>query len=86
LPAVSIRRRKHWGWGFEDQQPTPAQVRASAGELAAHLGIELDRVEDPVPLEALELAAPRIAVPSSLASICSDDTHARASHALGKSY
>lgn len=83
---MSIRRRKHWGWGFEDQQPTPTQVRASAGELAAHLGIELDRVEDPVALEALKLAPPRIAVPSSLASICSDDTHARASHALGKSY
>ncbi len=29
-PRVSSRRRKHWGWGFEDQQPTPEQVRASA--------------------------------------------------------
>jgi alkyldihydroxyacetonephosphate synthase len=83
---VSSRRRKHWGWGFEDQQPTPAQVGASAAELGAHLGFKLGEVEDPVALEALQLAPPRILPPASLAEICSGDTHARASHALGKSY
>ncbi len=36
---MTIRRRKHWGWGFEDQQPSPAEVRASAAALAAQLGI-----------------------------------------------
>jgi alkyldihydroxyacetonephosphate synthase len=86
LAAVSSRRRKHWGWGFEDQQPTPSQVRASAAELGAHLRIKLGEVEDPVSLGALQLAAPRVLPPPSLAEICSGDTHARASHALGKSY
>jgi alkyldihydroxyacetonephosphate synthase len=83
---VSIRRRKHWGWGFEDQQPTPAQVRASALELGAHLGIASEDVEDPVALESLELAPPRLLPPASLSQISQADPHARASHALGKSY
>jgi alkyldihydroxyacetonephosphate synthase len=83
---VSSARRKHWGWGREDQQPSPEQVRAAAPGLAEQLQIALDRVEDPVPLAALELPAPRVAVPASLADICSDDVHARACHALGKSY
>ncbi len=86
LAAVTIRRRKHWGWGFEDQQPSPAEARASASALAAHLGMSLEDVEQPVPLDALELPPPRIAPPPSLSEICLDDVHARASHALGKSY
>ncbi len=83
---MTIRRRKHWGWGFEDQQPTPAQVRASAATLADHLGMTLEEVEEPVALESVELPPPRIAAPPSLSEICFGDLHARASHALGKSY
>jgi alkyldihydroxyacetonephosphate synthase len=83
---VSGRRRKHWGWGFEDQQPSPEQLRASVAGLAAHLGMTLGDVEEPVALESVWLAAPRIQAPASLAEICAEDAHARASHALGKSY
>jgi alkyldihydroxyacetonephosphate synthase len=88
---VNVRPRKHWGWGFEDQQPTLAEVRKAAVGLAAHLrpalgDIELDEVESPVPLEAVELPAPRVLAPASLADICAVDDHARTTHALGKSY
>jgi alkyldihydroxyacetonephosphate synthase len=86
LATVSERRRKHWGWGFEDQQPEPERVRESAAALGSHLGLELGEVEQPVPLESLQLPEPRIAAPGPLAEICSQDVHARASHALGKSY
>ncbi len=84
-------RRKHWGWGSEDQQPPPEQVRRTAAGLAEHLrpalgDAPLGAVEDPVPLEAVRLAAPRVAAPAQLADICREDIHARASHALGKSY
>jgi alkyldihydroxyacetonephosphate synthase len=95
-PGVNNRRRKHWGWGYEDQQPTLPELREVAAGLAAHLrsvlGEEalaadaLDRVEAPVALEALELPPPRIAPPAELAGFCSSDVHSRASHALGKSY
>jgi alkyldihydroxyacetonephosphate synthase len=83
---VKIRRHKHWGWGFEDQQPAPADARAACGPLAAHLGMQLAEVEDPVALEAVVLPPTRIAIPAVLRSICTGEDHARASHALGKSY
>ncbi len=83
---MSIRRRKHWGWGFEDEQPSPEQVRAAAGGLATHLGFPSVEVEDPVGLDAVRLRSPRVVAPAALADICAADAHARASHALGKSY
>ncbi|MBA3808173.1 MAG: FAD-binding oxidoreductase [Solirubrobacterales bacterium] len=86
LAGVSIRRRKHWGWGYEDQQPSPEQIRAAVPALAAQLGLELGEVEEPVALERVELPAPRIEPPAELAQISFGDVHARASHALGKSY
>jgi alkyldihydroxyacetonephosphate synthase len=84
--VVKIRRRKHWGWGFEDQQPTTAQVRAATAALGEHLGMTLTEVEEPVALESVALAPPRISVPASLAEIGAADPYARTSHALGKSY
>jgi alkyldihydroxyacetonephosphate synthase len=83
---VSVRRHKHWGWGFEDQQPTPGELRGAAAALAAHLGLGEVDVEDPVPLDSVVLAPPRIDAPVALSGFCSADAHERASHALGKSY
>ena len=50
------------------------------------LGFGGEEIEEPVPLDRLELPTPRVSPPPSLAEICADDTHARASHALGKAY
>ncbi len=86
LARVTERRRKHWGWGFEDQQPSPQDAAAAAPALAERLGVGLEGLEEPVPLEALELAPAHVKIPAALAGICSADVHARASHALGKSY
>ncbi len=83
---MTVRRRKHWGWGFEDQQPTGKQLQASVSLLSERMGIPIGQVEEPVPLEGVELTPPRIPAPAELTGICSDDLHARASHALGKSY
>jgi alkyldihydroxyacetonephosphate synthase len=83
---VAVRSHKHWGWGFEDQQPSPAQARAAAPALAAHLELGALEVEDPVPLAAVRLAPPRVAIPAVLEGFSSEDIHERACHALGKSY
>jgi alkyldihydroxyacetonephosphate synthase len=84
---MQARQRNHWGWGYEDQRFSPEQVRAAAGGLATHLGLgEQLGVEDPVAIEAVTLPPPRISPPAALAELCADDTHARASHAWGKSY
>jgi alkyldihydroxyacetonephosphate synthase len=83
---VNIRQYKHWGWGYEDQRPTPQALHDTAAAIAAHLGLALGELEQPVELDALKLPAPRVGVPAGLAEICASDDHARASHALGKSY
>jgi alkyldihydroxyacetonephosphate synthase len=81
------RRRSHWGWGYEDQRFSPEQVRAAASGLASHLGLgEQVEVEDPVALQDVRLAPPRIVPPGALKELCADDDHARTSHAWGSSY
>ncbi|MDX6718506.1 MAG: alkyldihydroxyacetonephosphate synthase [Solirubrobacteraceae bacterium] len=82
-----MRRRKHWGWGYEDDGWSAAQLRAAAAGLQQHLGIAGDgAVREPVALRDVALAAPRVAPPPAIAAICTSDRHARASHAWGKSY
>jgi alkyldihydroxyacetonephosphate synthase len=80
------RRRKHWGWGFEDQQPPHEQVEAAGAAAREHLGFAPADVERPVPLEDVDLRPPRLEPPESLAHICRTDRYERVSHAYGKSY
>jgi alkyldihydroxyacetonephosphate synthase len=80
------RRRKFWGWGFEDQQPPPDQVEAAAASARAHLEFPPVDVERPVELDDIELRAPRIEPPDSLAHICATDSYERVTHSYGKAY
>src|ERR671928_50710 len=57
MAVAAERRLKHWGWGYEDQQPPPGELREAAAGIRAHLGFEPAEVEEPVPLEEVELAA-----------------------------
>ena len=67
------RRRKHWGWGFEDEEPV------SAAGIAGHLGFGSEP-EAPVPLAEVELPPPRLETPYA------SDTWSRVAHAAGRSY
>jgi alkyldihydroxyacetonephosphate synthase len=80
------RRLKHWGWGFEDEQPPHDQLRAAAAGIAAHLGFGSPEPERPVPLESIALAPPALAPPAHLRDICSDGRYERIAHAHGKAY
>jgi len=81
-----MRVRNHWGWGWEDERPARDEVRAAAGGLAQHLGFGSAEPEEPVALEAIELPAPRLAVPAALRAFCSDDRGERVRHAYGRAY
>ncbi len=86
---MTTRRRKHWGWGYEDEQPSPGQLREAAAFLAGHLGFGSDAPEPYVALADSALPPPprrRLTIPPSLAGVCSSDDHERAFHALGSSY
>ncbi len=78
------RALKHWGWGYEDEQPSPDEQRRTAEFLVAHLGFGRTELELPAPLPSF--TPPALAPPSSLASICFSDDRERALHALGRSY
>ena len=86
MTVTSGRRRKFWGWGYEDQQPPHEEVVEAAAGIRAHLGFGADEVERPVALDDLELPPPRLTPPDSLAGICASGTYERAAHAYGRSY
>jgi alkyldihydroxyacetonephosphate synthase len=83
---VASRRRKFWGWGFEDQQPPPGEVEQTAAFARRHLGFGAAPVERPPRLEDLELPDPRLEPPAALATICRSDRYERTAHAYGRSY
>src|SRR3954453_8467357 len=81
-----LRRAKFWGWGYEDQQPPPDEVQATAAAARGHLGFAPAEGEQPARLGDLELPPPRIEPPASLAHLCSTETYERATHSYGKAY
>ncbi|MGH2956791.1 MAG: FAD-binding oxidoreductase, partial [Solirubrobacterales bacterium] len=83
---ASARRRKWWGWGYEDQQADRATLEGIAAGVRDRLGFEVSEIEDPVPLEAIELPEPRLRAPEELADMFSAGRYERVAHALGKAY
>jgi alkyldihydroxyacetonephosphate synthase len=83
--SIATRRRKHWGWGFEDQQPSRAELEEAAKGIRESLGFG-GEVAEPVPAEEAELGPSRLQAPDSLAEIFSDERHDRLCHALGAAY
>ncbi|MQA83589.1 MAG: FAD-binding protein [Streptosporangiales bacterium] len=83
---MMARRQIYWGWGYEDEFPTGAELREGAEAIVRTLGFGSTEVEEPVPPERLDLPKPRIAPASGLAEICSTDVHDRARHSYGMSF
>ncbi len=79
------RRLKHWGWGFEDQAPTAAQLAEAAAGIRARFGFG-GEARAAVPLAEVEVRAPRLRPPEALGDLFTDDTYERVSRALGKAY
>jgi alkyldihydroxyacetonephosphate synthase len=83
---VSERRRKHWGWGYEDEQPSHEEVTQAAAFIVGRLGFGSTEPERPVPLAEIILPVPRISPPRALEEICRSGTYDRALHSYGRSY
>ncbi len=80
------RRRKFWGWGFEDQDLSPSERDSLAAELSARLGGRELAVTAPPTLAEIDLRPPRIQPPARLRGILTDDKYERAGHTYGKSF
>ncbi len=66
------RKRKFWGWGYEDQGPTPEQQKHMAERMAKRFGLDQLELMPPPKESDLNLRAPRVKPPSALEAICYD--------------
>jgi alkyldihydroxyacetonephosphate synthase len=80
------RALKHWGWGYEDEQPSLSELREAAAFLSGRLGFGSPDPQAPVPLSDVSLPVPRLTPPDALAPICSTSDYERALHCYGRSY
>lgn len=81
---MSARRRKFWGWGWEDGGPTPEQEQGIARTLAERFG-PLELVAPPR-VEEIALRPPRVRPPDALGPIVTHDPHERLAHTYGKGF
>jgi alkyldihydroxyacetonephosphate synthase len=81
-----MRTRRFWGWGYEDEGPDPRALAAIEAGLPAMLGMREIVVRPRPRIDEIELRAPRVTPPATLARLCDSETLCRASHSYGKSY
>ncbi len=79
------RRLKHWGWGYEDQAPTAAQLTEAAEGIRARFGFG-GEARAAVPLAEVEVRAPRLKPPDAFGDLFTDAKYERVSRTLGKAY
>jgi alkyldihydroxyacetonephosphate synthase len=78
-------KRSFWGWGLVSDEPTDEQRRETAARLSQRWGREI--TAPPIPrIQDVQLRAPRVEIPATLASFATTEAHDRAGHSYGKSY
>jgi alkyldihydroxyacetonephosphate synthase len=80
------KRRKFWGWGYEDEGPDAAHEKAIAKLLAERFACEIDEITAPPKIEEIRLRPPRIEPPPALSALCSTAPYDRAGHTYGKAF
>jgi alkyldihydroxyacetonephosphate synthase len=83
---MAERRRKFWGWGYEDQGPNPDQQARMAARMAARFGLKELTLTPPPKVEELNLRPPRVKPPEALSGICFSDTYQRSFHSYGRGF
>lgn len=83
---MTTRRRKFWGWGYEDEGFDADQQAAIGAMLTARFGFTTGEPMAEPRIEQIELPPPRVRAPDSLQAIVSDSRLDRASHTYGKSF
>jgi alkyldihydroxyacetonephosphate synthase len=83
---MTTKRRKFWGWGYEDEAPSVEHQKAIGTLLGSRFGFEIGDAAPEPRIEQIRLRAPRVPIPSAMAAIASSDPWDRASHTYGKAF
>lgn len=83
---MATRKRKFWGWGYEEEAPEAEHQKTLARLLSERFGVDAPTVQAPPTIDEIELAVPRIAPPKAIASLFSTSDFDRAGHTYGKAY
>jgi len=78
--------RKFWGWGYEGEGLSDADVEQVGNDMHARFGVQSRQTIAAPALASLTIPEPRLRPPASLESLCTQDRRERAIHTLGKSY
>jgi alkyldihydroxyacetonephosphate synthase len=79
------RRRRFWGWGYEDGGPSAEQEAGVVRTLSQRLGTPLELAAPPR-VDEIALRAPRVAPPAALRPILSHAPEDRLGHTHGKGF
>jgi alkyldihydroxyacetonephosphate synthase len=83
---MAERRRKFWGWGYEEEAPETEHQKKIAELLSDRFSVAAPEISAPPTLDEIELAAPRVKPPASIESRFSTSDYERAGHTYGKAY
>src|SRR5216683_1224021 len=78
--------RKFWGWGYEGEGLSDAEIEQLGHEMQARFGVQPRQTIAAPSLASLTIPEPRLRPPPSLEVLCTQDRRERAVHTLGKSY
>ena len=70
--------RKFWGWGYEGEGLSDAEIEQLGQEMQARFGVQPRQTIAPPALASLTIPEPRLRPPPSLESLCTQDRRERA--------
>ena len=83
---AAVRRRKFWGWGYEDERVPSAEAERVLSAAAGRFG-PLPVAPNPPSVEELDLPKPRVSGPNgALSTRVTDSPAERVAHAYGGSF
>ncbi len=83
---MSERKRKFWGWGFDDQRVPEGEAALVRAAMEKRFGKALAASVVPPSVEEISLRPARVAAPASLGHLARADAQERLVHSYGKSF
>jgi len=78
--------RKFWGWGVEEQDLKPQEIRGLIQVIERRYGVTGLDHQPPPRIEEIALRPPRVKPPAALEELCSQAPLERAGHTYGKGF